>query len=203
MRARSAHRIEFGGVLSLSLLGCGGGLAASRDTKSVEGAPNSARDARPDHDGQAPGDDPGPATTTAFLGEESPTTTDQRPQAHSISGSAPGDAHAREPGRGTDDIRALIVARRDDARSCYDHALADHPGLNGALVIQWTIDPNGNVSDVSIDTSRSQIVDSNATACIEGVIRTIHFAPSARGYVTTATYPFDFHPRRSPKTPAP
>ena len=203
MRARLACRIEFCGVLGLGLLGCGGGLAASSDAKSGEVSPNSTRDGGQGDDSVPPDADPGPATTTAALGEESPTRLEERPQANPIVASAPGGAHAREPGRGVADIRALIVARRDDARSCYDRALADHPGLEGALVIQWTIDPNGDVSDASVDSSRSQIVDSNASACVEAVIRTIHFAPSPRGYVTRATYPFHFHPRRSPKTPAP
>jgi TonB family protein len=203
MRARLAYRIEFCGILSLSLLGCGGGLAASSDAKSGEVSPNSTSDGGRGDESLPTGAEPGPATTTAGLGKEFPTRLEERPQADPISASAPGGAHAREPGRGIADIRALIVARRDEARSCYDRALADHPGLEGALVIQWTIDPNGNVSDASVDSSRSQIVDSNASACVEAVIRTIHFAPSSRGYVTTATYPFDFHPRRSPKTTAP
>jgi hypothetical protein len=148
--------------------------------------------------------DPGPATTTeGLIGEGSPTRLPERPQFQSTSVAAPADAHAREPGRGVDDIRAMIVARRDDARSCYDRALADHPGLEGALVIAWTIDPKGNVSNVRVDSSRSQIADASASACIEDVVRTIHFAPSPRGYLTMASYPFDFHPRRSPKITAP
>jgi hypothetical protein len=95
------------------------------------------------------------------------------------------------------DIKAIVVAHRDDARACYDAALKDHPGIEGDLVIQWTIDPKGNVTAVTEDTSRSQITEPTVVACVAKIIQAIQFAPSAGGFETKAYYPFNFHPRHS------
>ncbi len=103
--------------------------------------------------------------------------------------------HAHDSGRGTADIRAIIVAHRDEARACYDQALIAHPGIEGDLVLQWTIDPKGNVTLVSVDTSRSQIAEPTVIGCITDHIKKLQFAPSAGGFETKASYPFNFHPR--------
>jgi hypothetical protein len=102
--------------------------------------------------------------------------------------------HTHDPGRGIDDINAIVKARRDEARACYDKALADHPGIEGDLVILWTIDPKGTVTKTSLDMSKSTISDPTVFACISEVIKRIQFAPSPGGFETKASYPFNFHP---------
>ena len=72
-----------------------------------------------------------------------------------------------------------------------------HPGIKGDLLIQWTIDPKGNVTAVSQDTERSQITEPSVVACVGKVIKKIQFAPSPGGYETKAFYPFNFMPRQS------
>ena len=79
-------------------------------------------------------------------------------------------AHGREPGRGPGDIRAIVIAHRDEARACYDMALVAHPGIEGDLVIRWMIDPKGTVSQVTNDTTRSQILEPSLIACIGDVL---------------------------------
>jgi hypothetical protein len=105
--------------------------------------------------------------------------------------------HSHDPGRSPTDIRAIVVARRDEARACYDKALTDHPGIDGDLVITWTIDPKGMVSATSLDSSRSQIVEPTVVACISDIIKKIQFAPSPGGFETKAFYPFNFHARHT------
>jgi hypothetical protein len=112
-------------------------------------------------------------------------------------------ARGREPGRGPGDIRAIVIAHRDEARACYDKALVAHPGLEGDLVIRWMIDPKGTVSQVTNDTTRSQILEPSLIACIGDVLTKIQFAPSQKGYETRAFYPFNFHPRHTPRPPQP
>jgi hypothetical protein len=107
----------------------------------------------------------------------------------------PRGPHQQEPGRSVKDIQAIIVSRRDEARACYDAALKTHPGIEGDLDIQWVIDPKGTVSDISVDTSRSQILEPSVHACIMNIIKRIHFNESAKGFETRAHYPFNFHPR--------
>jgi len=116
--------------------------------------------------------------------------------------SAQGEAHTPEAGRTSADIRALVMTHREQARECYDKEVSDHPGIEGDLVIQWTIDPRGNVTETSVDTAKSQITDPTVAACVANVIQKIQFAASSRGYVTKAAYPFNFHPRHATR-PAP
>jgi hypothetical protein len=105
--------------------------------------------------------------------------------------------HTHDPGRGIDDINAIVKAHRDEARACYDRALADHQGIEGDLVIAWTIDPKGNVTKTSLDMARSTISAPAVIDCISEVIKKIQFAPSPGGFETKASYPFNFHPRHT------
>jgi hypothetical protein len=102
---------------------------------------------------------------------------------------------AQEPGRSAKDIQTIVMVRRDEARACYDKALAAHPGIEGDIDIQWKIDPQGNVTDPAVDTTKSQILEPSVGNCIIEVIKKIKFAASAKGYETRAHYPFNFHPK--------
>jgi hypothetical protein len=101
---------------------------------------------------------------------------------------------ANEPGRRREDLQAIIGTRRDDARACYDRALPDHPGMKGDLVINWVIDPDGNVTDPAVDTTKSSILEPSVGACVIEVIKKIKFAASPGGYETRANFPFNFKP---------
>jgi hypothetical protein len=106
-----------------------------------------------------------------------------------------GGQSAGEPGRTLGDINAIVKARRDEARACYDKGLAAHPGIEGNLDIKWTIDPQGNVSEISMDQAKSQILEPSVANCVIDVIKKIKFATSPKGFETHAHYPFDFHPK--------
>jgi outer membrane biosynthesis protein TonB len=106
-----------------------------------------------------------------------------------------GGQSAGEPGRNVADIKAIVAARRDDARACYDKGVAAHPGIEGNLDIKWTIDPQGNVTDASLDQTKSQILEPSVANCVIEIVKKIKFAASAKGYETHAHYPFDFHPK--------
>jgi hypothetical protein len=97
----------------------------------------------------------------------------------------------------------MISAHRDEARACYDKALAGHPGLEGDLVMQWVIDPKGKVSHVTVDPSRSQITEPSVVKCIAAVIEKLEFATSPGGFETRASYPYNFHPHHGTATPSP
>jgi hypothetical protein len=174
--------------------GCGGAAAAGDGTKTPQPTGESA-DAGP----AAPSASAGPSTTTTDL-PDAAASPSRLPQvttpAAGDAGAATGhgELHTHEVGRTPADIRASVVAHRDEARACYDKALPDHPGIEGDLVIQWTIDPKGNVTQTSVDTTRSQITEPSVAACIANVIKGIQFAASPGGYETKAFYPFNFHP---------
>jgi hypothetical protein len=89
-----------------------------------------------------------------------------------------------------------VIAHRDEARACYEKALSAHAGIEGDLLMRWTIDPKGAVTQVAMDTTHSQILEPSVAACISQVLMKISFAPSQRGFETKASYPFNFRPRR-------
>jgi outer membrane biosynthesis protein TonB len=140
-----------------------------------------------------PAVDPGPTTTTtATLGAGGATGTKLTA---STDGGAPHVKHQAELGRSIPDIQAIVNAHRDEARACYDNALANHPGIEGNLDIRWTIDPTGTVTSAEVDTSHTEILEPSVGNCIVAIIKKLRFNASAKGFETKAHYPFNFHPR--------
>lgn len=143
----------------------------------------------------------GTTTTTALpdggelqgakLGSSSHTEVETKGDA----GPKAGAGHSQEPGRKREDIQTIVMARRDEARACYDKSLKDHPGIEGDLTVKFVIDPTGAVSDASVDSSKSSINEPTVGACIVDIIKKIKFAPSKGGFETRANYPFNFHPK--------
>jgi hypothetical protein len=199
-------RTVFANGLSTSCLfalACGAGQAVSDRVNVAQSSDAAASTVSAEPD-RSRADDAGPATTTLALGDGGNPQGAKLPEARSgdstpssPSQPPPKGAHTHDPGRGPQDIRAIVVAHRDEARACYDKALKDHPGIEGDLVIQWTIDPKGSVTQVTLDTSRSQITEPTVVACVAQIIKQIRFAESAGGFETKAFYPFNFHPRHS------
>ena len=172
-------------------LACGGGTAETGGATAPGPASGSAPPSTADSSAPAPLDAGPTTTTTTTLGSggdlQGAKLTQTTTVASTTGSSAPPRRRGRtrtKPGRGPADIRAIVVAHRDEARACYDAATAAHPGIQGDLVMQWTIDPKGNVTQVSSDTSRSQIVEPGVVACVAKVIQKIQFAPSPGGYET-------------------
>jgi hypothetical protein len=192
-------------VSALLAVGACGGQGANVDgAKAPEPTASAAPTAA---EAPASAIDAGPTTTTtATLADggdlQGAKLTQTTTVASTTGSSAPPSKgpHAHEPGRGPADIRAIVVAHRDEARACYDAGLNTHPGIEGDLVIEWTIDPKGNVTQFSEDTQRSQIVEPGVVTCIGNVIKKIQFAASPGGYETRAFYPFNFHPRKATRT---
>jgi hypothetical protein len=112
--------------------------------------------------------------------------------------------HESEPGRSVKDIQVIVQAHRDEARACYDRAQQAHPDLTmkGNLHVKWTIDPTGKVTEIAVDDAQSDIHDPAIGKCVMDVIRSIHFAVSAKGFETHAHYPFNFNPH-APRTQGP
>lgn len=106
-----------------------------------------------------------------------------------------GPGHSQEPGRRREDIQTIVMARRDEARACYDKGLKDHPGIEGDLTVKFVIDPQGVVSEAVVDSGKSTINEPSVGACIIDIIKKIKFAPSKGGFETRANYPYNFHPK--------
>jgi hypothetical protein len=183
----------FGLLLSLTLSACAGGQVSPAAPAAEAPATGSGVDAgtvaappTERDSGSAGAASPGPSGTS----EPDVDAGRSGPRSH-------------DPGRGPADIRAIVVAHRDEARACYDQSLSAHPGIEGDLMIHWVIDPKGVVSQVSSDAARSQILEPALVACIAEILMKLQFAPSQRGFETKAFYPFNFHPRHPPRAVAP
>jgi hypothetical protein len=183
------------------LSGCAGGSGSAMTSSPAGVTPAASGDGG--GGSAAPAEPTAPSTTTAVTGgadagtklADVPAVSPSGSASTTLDGGAPKGAHTHDAGRGPKDIQAIVVAHRDEARACYDRALTDHPGIEGDLVVQWTIDPKGAVTQISLDTARSKISEPSVVSCIVGIIQRIQFAASPGGFETKASYPFNFHPR--------
>jgi hypothetical protein len=174
------------------LAACGGASKKISDTPQNPGPGDVSSTAPVGSSAPAPNaPDAGPPTTTDALDADAGAGQKLASKDDGGTGGAKGGA---APGRSVKDIQAIILAKRELARKCYDDALKNHPGIEGSLVIQWTIDPKGNVSKISVDQSRSAISEPSVAACIIEIIKPIKFAEHPQGKETETYYPFDFHP---------
>lgn len=193
-----------------TLVACGGGAkpAASPEGNTAQTPSDSTAAGTGSTAGSAtdPSKGAGPSTTTttpsgstlpdggelqgAKLQSSSKTVIENKTE-----GTPKPQAGSSEPGRRREDIQTIILARRDEARKCYDDGLKAHPGVEGDLVIKWTIDPKGNPTDVMVDDSKSTIHEASIGNCIVEIVKKIKFAESAKGFETRTSYPFNFHPK--------
>jgi hypothetical protein len=194
MKAGTALVLSALSVLS-AIVACGGGSPPPQSPEGTNALPGASPPPT-----VPPAQDAGPTTTTTLtLGDggnlSGSKLTASGSQTIDVTIDGGPKSHTPDLGRSTKDIQAIVVARRDDARACYDNALKAHPGIEGNLDIKWTIDPKGNVTDISVDTSRSDIVEPSVGNCVIAIIKKIHFNESAKGFETYTHYPFNFHPR--------
>lgn len=177
---------------ALALTACGAGTPDARSPGSPKAPDAPVAPDAPTSPGGATTGEGGVSTTTdlgtAGAGTKLPSTETK-----------PASGKTSEPGRGVDDIRVSVLAKRDEARACYDKALADHPGLEGDVVVKWTIDPKGAVVDALVDDMRSTIHEPAVGKCIVDVVKKIRFSASGKGLETRTSYPFNFNPKSSGK----
>ena len=191
----------FASLCTMTTLGwlffaCGGGQPADSPSGSSSSGPGAMSSAGPA--GSSP-DTSSPSTTLAVDPAESgtklnPSNAPSSASAAPAGSSDPGKKKG-EPGRTQDDIRVIIQAHRDEARACYDAALATHPDIEGDVTIGFTIDPEGNPTNVAADPQRTTLFEPSVGTCISEVIKKLKFSRSLKGMETHAHYPFNFHPR--------
>lgn len=162
-------------LVCLGLLACGGSpepkTAAAQPTETGSDAPI----------------DPGTPSTTGDL-DHNGGNGEPLPAANAAAANG-------EASRERDGIQAAVQARRPEARACYDAAQKEKPTLEGDIVIRWVITPEGAIDQAQLDADKSTIKDTKLADCLIGVIKTIKFQASPKGFETRANYPFNFHPK--------
>jgi len=89
-------------------------------------------------------------------------------------------------------LAAFIRAKQGQVKQCYERRLKQNHLLQGVLLTQIRIHPNGQVTNVSF--TQDTLNDSMVRSCVAQVIRAWHF-PSPEGGAVTVSTPFRFSPR--------
>ena len=87
-------------------------------------------------------------------------------------------------------IAKVINEHLNEVRGCYERALLKSPGLAGKLLLEWTIDTTGRVSEIKVKTSTLRGPD--VPNCIVGSLKTWVF-PAPKGGRVIVSYPFLFN----------
>jgi hypothetical protein len=84
-------------------------------------------------------------------------------------------------------IAMVLRAHRDELVACQEHAIRKHGPAPGILVLRWTVDRLGNVTDTGLEISTLR--HRGIETCALAVLERWHFAAGQSG---TITYPFRF-----------
>ncbi len=88
----------------------------------------------------------------------------------------------------------MIKTRIRAIQICYEKELARNPTLQGKVVVQFTIQPTGSVTNASATTNTTN--DPNVASCVVSTISRFRFNdPAPEGGSVTFSYPFVFAPQ--------
>jgi outer membrane biosynthesis protein TonB len=99
---------------------------------------------------------------------------------------------AKCSGTGNSAMNAALSARAGSARPCYERALRVNAALQGKLMVNVRIDPQGNVCSASI--SDDAMHSPEVSNCVMGMFRSAKFPPPTGGCID-AKVPLSFVPR--------
>lgn len=142
---------------------------------------------------------------------ESASATPSEPEPGLLAPSAPATAAtpaeaAPKDARSKEEIQRVISENRDKVRACYEAALKQNPGIQGDLVVDFVIDPEGRVKSAEVNWSESELHIPELDTCAADVVKTLKFPASSRGLESKVSYPFNFNPAppdRPKAAPAP
>lgn len=88
------------------------------------------------------------------------------------------------------DTRALLETKNSDIRACYDRELANNPGLNGDVVVQFTVEKKtGTISNVS--AAEGSTAPESLQSCVVAALDGLQLTPEdRRDGQATFTYTF-------------
>jgi TonB family protein len=89
----------------------------------------------------------------------------------------------------SDKISQVIKQKQSLIKACYEIGLRRNTGINGKVVVKFTINESGKVIEASIE--ESTLGDPIVEKCILRMIERLTFPPPEKGQVTV-TYPFIF-----------
>lgn len=87
-------------------------------------------------------------------------------------------------------VRRIIEERLPAIRICYETALLTAPELQGEIVLSWTVQPQGLVSDVMAESKESSSED--LQTCLKERVAQWKFPEPKGGGIVNIRYPFVF-----------
>lgn len=185
---RSMFRVSLVGV---SLFGCASGpkeaegpAPAEEPASSPAPPPEASAAPRPAASGNLSGtevESPTGGLGTSGAGSESTAKPKRiRVDPATVNGRLPAEV-----------IRQLIRKNFGAFRKCYEAGLGRDPKLEGLVLTRFVIERDGSVSNV--DTSKSEIADSEVATCVGASFETLRF-PEPDGGIVRVTYPIRFSP---------
>ena len=87
-------------------------------------------------------------------------------------------------------IEAVIKRRLNALRHCYERELQKDPGLEGRVVMKFSIAPDGTVSKAEV--KQSSLGSDAVEQCIVGQFRRLTFPKPQGGGLVVVSYPFHF-----------
>lgn len=94
-------------------------------------------------------------------------------------------------GLSREEVDRVVKSRKGVIRACYQREIQDVPDLAGKLVIAFTIDAAGKVTQASVDADRSTLHNADVASCVTRQIIKLRF-PAKGGAIVK--YPFIFSP---------
>ena len=92
--------------------------------------------------------------------------------------------------RSAGSIDDVVKKRTPDLQKIYDKYKENKPGFGGKVTLKFTIDSNGDVASISVESSTTK--DSTFDEVIKMAVSTWNFGRIAKGHNTTVTIPFTF-----------
>lgn len=96
-------------------------------------------------------------------------------------------------------IRRVIQQHIGEVKRCYEAELEKNPNLAGRMMVRFTIDTSGKVTESAVQ--ESSLNNAAAEGCIRDAVRTWIF-PKPQGGKVVVSYPFVLASAPPPETPA-
>lgn len=90
-------------------------------------------------------------------------------------------------------VVAMIKKRIGAIRACYERELKRNPTLAGKVTIEFTIQPQGNVTGVKV--AQNSTGDDQVGICVKNAVGGFRFSPGPEGGSVSFSYPFVFAPQ--------
>jgi TonB family protein len=107
---------------------------------------------------------------------------------------SPSDPHDADEDLAQAAIKQVVMHHVAEVRACYERELKHRPGLEGRVVVTFSIGPDGRAGEVEVDETLPD--DDAVSDCVAARVETWRFPKPTSGEPIEVRYPFVFTPER-------